>query len=447
MESFFAATSPESEAIVDKLRRIYLSNLALGHYKALETAVTSIVGFSVAAGVIRKNVLYVSVRGGARARILRNGESATILQGENGKVTSGSGFLKNGDTIFLETKSSSVKFQKKGFWSGILTALPKRKIYIKIPSQEAISPQSKKTTLFVGIILLLMLGVSTGFGIRQKNIREKQVEASKKELEAQAREAAGYFNSEPELFLDLTLLSAGFKGDSLSVSAENLFVLDKTNKKIVGIEIPSKKSKVIAGTGKLGETFDITSYEDRVFILALDGVKEVKEEMKGVIEKDWGENALIHAFAGNLYVLDKEANAVYRFAGNDSSFGSKQNWLSASTKSDFSNVKSWTFDGSIYILTSSGKVLKFSGGSPQNFTLPTEASSVDAIFASDENEFLYILDKLNGKVVVTGKNGEFKAQYSSDKISEAVGLVASEAEKKIILLTGEKLLSIEMKHL
>ena len=138
---------------------------------------------------------------------------------------------------------------------------------------------------------------------------------------------------------------------------------------------------------------------------------------------------------------------IYRFSGSDEGFGGKQDWLSASTKPDLSGAKSWTFDGAIYVLTTSGKVVKFSGGSSQNFSLPAEVSSADAIFGNDENEFLYVLDRMGKKVVVVSKNGAFKAQYSSDKISEAVGLMASEKEGKIILLTGEKLLIIEMRQL
>ncbi len=50
-------------------------------------------------------------------------------------------------------------------------------------------------------------------------------------------------------------------------------------------------------------------------------------------------------------------------------------------------------------------------------------------------------------MVVLEKDGKFKAQYSSEEISNAVNLIASETEKKIILLTGDILLSIEMRHL
>jgi hypothetical protein len=48
---------------------------------------------------------------------------------------------------------------------------------------------------------------------------------------------------------------------------------------------------------------------------------------------------------------------------------------------------------------------------------------------------------------VIDKDGKYKSQYISDQIGNATSLVVSEEQKKIILLTGEKLYSIEIKHI
>jgi len=43
------------------------------------------------------------------------------------------------------------------------------------------------------------------------------------------------------------------------------------------------------------------------------------------------------------------------------------------------------------------------------------------------------------------KKGNYKAQYTNDQIAGATSLVVSEAQKRIILLTGDKLLSSRSK--
>ncbi|KKR84171.1 MAG: hypothetical protein UU32_C0049G0009 [Candidatus Woesebacteria bacterium GW2011_GWB1_41_10] len=389
----------------------------------------------------------IRVHAGEEVKINRGGRITTLATGRTGETLNVKGEVKTGDvfTVGIKTvsfyevaKISPLEFLKK--------FVPDRKIVVKNEVGFEENSKSKKTTFSVGIILLAILVVSVGFGVRQKSVKEREEETARSEQEKTDRETAGFFETFPELFLDLTLLSSGFKGDIVSTSGGNLYVLDKNSKKIVSIEIANKKSGVVAGQGKLGEAFDLASYENRVFVLDAEGVKEVDEDIKTAVEKDWEGEVLIQTFAGNLYVLDKSAGAIYRFAGSDDTFGSRQNWLAASTKPDFTDAKSWTFDGAIYVLTGS-KILKFSQGSPQTFSLAGEVLSVGAVYADEENQFLYVLDKENGKVFALEKDGKFKAQYSFETIKEVVSLIASESEGKIILLTGEKLLSIEMKHL
>ena len=49
--------------------------------------------------------------------------------------------------------------------------------------------------------------------------------------------------------------------------------------------------------------------------------------------------------------------------------------------------------------------------------------------------------------MVLDKNGAYKAQYISSDIKGAINLIVSEKEGKIILLTGEKLLALDLRHL
>lgn len=387
------------------------------------------------------------VNPGEELYLNRGGKVIRLAAATSGQALRVRGEVKAGDIFTLGDKRVSFyEVPQSSILEKVRQLVPEKKIIVNTGPLVESSAKSKKTTLSVGIILLVILIASIGFGAKQKAAKEKAEKMARVEQEARAREEAGFFEGKPELFLDLTLLSAGFKGDILSASGGNLYTLDKNSKKVIGIEIANKKSKVVAGHGKLNEAFDLASYEDRVFVLDSEGIKEINEDLTEAVKKDWGNEALIYAFAGNLYVLDKEGGAIYRYAGSDGNFGSKQNWLASGTKPDFTKAKAWTFDGAVYVLVDN-RILKFSRGSPQVFSLPAEILSMTSLYTDEENQFLYILDRENGKVWVLEKDGKFKAQYSAEEIKNAVGLIASEAEKKIILLTGEKLISLEMRHL
>jgi len=389
-----------------------------------------------------------------------------------------------------------------GFLSRLTRRIPRKNIYIKPGIQDEAISHSRKLTLSVGVILLLVLVISIGFGIRQKRVNDlkkeyqgllsqatsevdqaislasadpersrqlfldseqklAQIQALKvkdpkiEELQKKVGESRaavlGEYTIEPELFLDLGLLSSGFKGDSVSSSGGSIYVLDKAGSRVVSIAVDTKKSKVVAGPTVIENPIDMASYEDNVFVLFSDGIYLVGSNKTKVIEKTWSGDALIHSFAGNLYVLDKAGNAVFRYSGlPGNTFGSQQSWLSSSTRADFSGTLGWGMNGAIYVLYPNSRILKYSLGSPQGFSISgvsPEIGNVDALSADPDNQYVYLLDKAGKRVVVVDKNGKYKAQYINEQISGATRVVVSEAEKKIILLTGEKLLSIEIKHI
>ena len=394
------------------------------------------------------------------------------------------------------------RVQFKGFIGSLIRRLPKRNIYIKPSIQDEAISQNRKLTLSVGVILLFILAISIGFGIRQKSlnnqkkeyqgllseatqevdqaislassdpeksrqlfldseqkllkiqdlkVKDEKIDELQKKIKDSRAAVLGEYTSEPELFLDLGLLSSGFKGDSVSSSGGNVYVLDKAGSRVVGITIDTKKSEVVANPTVIENPLDLASYEDNVFVLLSDGIYSLDNGKTKVVEKTWGGDALIYSFAGNLYVMDKAGGAIYRYSGlSANTFGTQQNWLSSSTKADFTGASGWGMNGAVYVLYTNAKILKYSLGSPQSFSISgvnPEIGNIDALSADPDNQYVYLLDRAGKRVVVIDKNGRYRAQYISEQVSSATKIVVSEADKKIILLTGEKLLSIDLKHL
>ncbi len=403
--------------------------------------------------------------------------------------------------VFNKYKPSfSQKF--KTSMASLFAKLPRKKIYVKEKkSEEETVGQSKKTSVSVGIIFLVLLAVSVGFGLWQKKqkdfkasyetkleqaehelneaeeiyaispvrsrelffgSREKLLEMKNegiddpliddliKKLEEIRGKILGEYVVGSELFVDLSLLSSGFVGDHIVSSDETIYVLDFGGEKVVGIDFDTKRSEVVAGPAQVDEAKGVTAYSNRIFVSEPNGIFEVGDSREKVIENEWGSEALIHAYAGNIYVLDKNNSSLLRYAGTGEKFSSKRDWLADEVDADLSGASSWVIDGAVWILTNSGGILKFNLGNLVNFSLSgifPELANPDAIYTDEELEYLYILDSDNKRVVVVSKDGEYKAQYVADGIGEAKSLVVSEKEKKIILLTGEKLILVEMRHL
>lgn len=384
---------------------------------------------------------------------------------------------------------------KPSFFKSLASKIPKGGIKLRSQNLNQATPQGRKTTLTVGLVLLSLLVVSVIFGLNQKKKKDLQINygtklesaisdyneslsllsvdisksrelflSSKEKLDevknseykddriaklesdinSKQGEILGEYESSVENFLDLTLQTADFNGDNLASSGEDIFILDKNKKQIIKVGISSKKAAVVAGSDDVEDAKDIGSYEDRVFVKRDDGIFEITSGEEKITEDT---PDLFYLYSANLYALNKGENMIYRYPGITGGFGEKSEWLAPGIEADFSKVKDMTIDGSIWLLSSSGKVSRFVLGSPQNVSLeglPETLENPTAIYTNEDLENVYVLDSVRGRVVVLDKSGKFKVQYVADEIKNAKDLVVSEKEGKIILLNGGKLISVEL---
>lgn len=189
----------------------------------------------------------------------------------------------------------------------------------------------------------------------------------------------------------------------------------------------------------------------KIYLLTGRGIlefdKETKREKLVVeAEEDWVEIIDLRAFGGNLYLLDRQGE-IWKYPGIEAGFGAYRLWLKGE-KPDFSDAIGMSIDGSVWVLKADGTILKYTQGGRDHFAISGLDRSFNnpvAIFTDDDQENLYILDKGNSRVVVINKSGEYHSQYLWSGIVDVTGLIASEEEKKIFLLSGNKIYQIEIK--
>lgn len=384
----------------------------------------------------------------------------------------------------------------------IISILPTKENYIRSDLKNPENDKKRKTATIAGFILLLLLVVSIFFGIKQKSLRDTRAKYEPKLLEishnlneaknlssvndAKARDLilkakddinslkkenikdiridtlatevenalgqiAGIYQDAPVLFRDLSLQSSGFKGDDLALSDDRLVVLDKAGKRLVSVNLLTKSTNPEAGPDIMPNAYKVGAYSDRNFVTSNNGVWEIGAKAGIAVPKDdeINENSLIAAYAGNIYLLNKNNSKVWRYPGEGGAFMSKQNWFGAGIEPDLSDVISWVFDGNIWMLTRDGDILRFGNGSPINFSLKNmdkDVSGIDITTIKD-SKYLYILDSGNSRVLIVDKEGKYKAQYINEKIKDTIKIAVSEKNKKIILLQGSNLYSLDIKHL
>jgi len=378
-------------------------------------------------------------------------------------------------------------------------------VFIKDRQKKA---RAKKTTLTVAIILIILLIVSVFFGSKRKqtqqsmqkvkgvydsadykleqaqdlkelnplrargllNEAKQEVENALSTLEEDKKsqqlktllqkvkdelEKVGgeYQYSNADLFLDLTLIKDNFNGLTWENSNGTLQVLDPSLGTILEIEVEDKSAKVSGGGEKIKQSQNIGADEQSAFIIKdnklllvnlADG--ELKAEKEG---KDWGGKIIdLIGFAGNAYLLDENKGKIWKYTTNGFELNDPLNYFQVE-EFNLKYSQDMAIDGSVWVLFSNGTIVKFTRGIKDAFQitgLENEFKEPEKIFADAQADNLYVLDRMNTRVVAINKqSGEYTAQYIWSGIAGVKDLYVSEQLGKILLLTGERIYQLELK--
>lgn len=281
--------------------------------------------------------------------------------------------------------------------------------------------------------------------LESRKVRDERLEELKKDLQVLYKEVLGEYSPELSVFIDLTFLTADFTASELAASPGTLGVLDKAKNRLVTFSLSSKSPQIRGGPEALGNVSSIALYVERVFVFSDRGILEIDKsgESKVVVEADSasGEMAGLASYAGNLYLLDR-AGDVWRYPVVEGGFGARQRWLGAGVIPDFSDAVDFSIDGAIWVLKKGGKVEKYALGSPDNFLLSGASpplGEATRVFTNEDSQSIYFLEPLRSRIVAFDKKGSYRAQYKWEGVGDALDFAVSEGDGKIFILTGDKI--------
>ncbi len=144
------------------------------------------------------------------------------------------------------------------------------------------------------------------------------------------------------------------------------------------------------------------------------------------------------AYAGNLYVLDTEKSRIWKYVATEtgSGFSEIREYLNPDTLPDFSQATSMAIDGSVWVGTTAGRLMRFTQGREDTFVPqgvePGIGSSI-AVYTDDRTKYVYVLEPSGKRVIVLDKDGFYIAQYRWEGPVARTQIVVSKEKKKIFL--------------
>ncbi|MBI2335034.1 hypothetical protein HYU96_04520 [Candidatus Daviesbacteria bacterium] len=256
------------------------------------------------------------------------------------------------------------------------------------------------------------------------------------------------------LFLDLDLVKKDFKAYALSFSAGKILVLDRTQYSLAAIDAAKKSNQILAGKSQLGEAQLSSLNGNLAFSYSADkglvrtDLTNQKQTQVAKVDEEWGNIADMSGFAGNVYLLDSTKNQVWKYLPTSEGYSGKRDYLTQNTKADFTGSLRMQIESSIYVLKQGGEILRFTRGEKDNFSysgLPSPVKDPKSFFVSSDTDDLYLLDSGNARLLVLTKTGAYKAQYQSERFREFSDLVVDEKAKKVYLLEGSKIYTMDLK--
>lgn len=275
-------------------------------------------------------------------------------------------------------------------------------------------------------------------GVERKEIAEIEKMIQLQENKIVKKEDKGY-----EEFFDLTLASKNVTGEKVYLDNDILAILDSKNKVTYLLSLAKKsidKKTSIEMSGAKSVAID----KDSVFFLTAEGIFQIPQDGKAkkIISKDpdWGNIIDFWIYNGNIYLLDKTADDIYKYVLAEGGYSNKSSYFTGD-KSSITNPNSFAIDSSVYIGLD-GLVLKFTGGILDDFATswPERNIHINKVFTSDALDKVYVWDKAGSSLYILNKNGTYERQIRSSILTKATDLTVF--KNTVYLLIKEKIYSV-----
>ena len=246
------------------------------------------------------------------------------------------------------------------------------------------------------------------------------------------------------------------KPDNITISPENnkiyagdsqeqsIYILDTKNNISTVLTEPLKPVKSLLYPAK-SDSGQIYYYNDNSIINF-----DIKSESLGNLSIPLGKVKIKAAdtYNNRLYLLDTEKGQILRFNRKENGFSSPYAWSKAN--SNLKNAVDMAIDGNIYILLENGELIKYLRGEIVDFKLELvdpPLLEANKIIVSKENDYIYILEAKNKRIIIYNKKGQFQKQYWADNLDNIKDFQINEKTKTIYFLNNSSVYKIKIEDL
>lgn len=429
-----------------------------------------------------------------------DGSSAIIFQVEHLNAEEEEISLE--EQIAKDKKTSSITDKETSFIKKISAGILRR-----LPIQQTFLARTNKRWLLVSIVLCLMFITSVLLGINKqlnntqtKELTEVYARAQKiydegvaliqlnpaksrerlqdakalvepfAQIDSRSKEARAVISlaqqidsslelamritrAEPALFFDVSLLRKGSIASMISLLEDTLGVIDIPGRSVFSVSVTTKSGQIVGGGAEFPGLSHVAAAGNVVYTLSDRGIHAIvtqsDNQPRVVIERDpeWGTIGSMVSYAGNLYLNDIQKSRIWKYVSSETGFTERREYLNPDTLPDLTKTTSMAIDGSIWLATRDGKIIRFTQGKENTYLIKGVEPALGQklfLYTDDTLEQIYVADADNNRVVVLDKEGNYLAQHVWETQFFPEGIVVSSVQKKILLLSQGMIYSLDV---
>lgn len=259
--------------------------------------------------------------------------------------------------------------------------------------------------------------------------------------------------AEPSLFFDVSLLRKGSVASMFSLLEDTLGVIDIPGRSVFSVSVPTKSGQLVGGGAEFPGLSHIAAGGNIVYTLSERGIHAIviksSQQPKAVIpvDSEWGTIGAMVSYAGNLYLSDIQKGRIWKYVASETGFTERREYLNPDTLPDLTKTTSMAIDGSVWLATRDGSIIRFTQGKENSYTPKGIEPSLGEklfLYTDDTLEELYVADVDNRRVVVLDKEGNYLAQHAWESQFIPEGIAVSSKQKKILLLSQGMIYSLDV---
>jgi DNA-binding beta-propeller fold protein YncE len=262
---------------------------------------------------------------------------------------------------------------------------------------------------------------------------------------------------DPSLVVDLgAQLPGGAQLSELKLGGGGAYFLDRENGRVYAFPldvanpqpVPLFEAGAVVGTEPVGRPLEIAWAQDLNALVVLDDgrrfiVTDAGRPATRLTVRDaqaLGSTDDIFYGNGNLYILDKASNQVWRYLPSAGGFDSERDPLLG--PSDISSASELAVAEDVYLLGSGEEILRFEGGAQQAFDqagIDQPVSGPTSAVIMPAQDRMLVADQGGDRIVVFTLDGRFVKQLKSAAFTDLRAINLDRGTNELYILNGNAL--------